>query len=151
MFPSIFPAFSLGEVTIFCRLGSRARLSKAVSTVSALLCVAAIGGLATMSTANAGCKFGALVGDGTGLGPGGWMDDVHGSDIFDDDCSYYYVVFLLRIILPTYIYVLFLLRIILTTYYSYYVLLLLLLLLSLLLSLLLLLVIMINIIIIIVM
>jgi hypothetical protein len=32
---------------------------KAVSTVSALLCVAAIGGLATMSTANAGCKFGA--------------------------------------------------------------------------------------------
>jgi len=32
---------------------------KAVSTVSALLCIAAIGGLATMSTANAGCKFGA--------------------------------------------------------------------------------------------
>ncbi|CAJ1358097.1 unnamed protein product [Effrenium voratum] len=35
-------------------------LLKAVSTVSALLCVAAIGGLATMSTANAGCKFGMV-------------------------------------------------------------------------------------------
>jgi len=33
-------------------------LLKPVSTVSALLCIAAIGGLATMSTANSGCKFG---------------------------------------------------------------------------------------------
>ena len=35
-----------------------ATVIEAVSTVSALLCIAAIGGLATMSTANSGCKFG---------------------------------------------------------------------------------------------
>ena len=35
-------------------------LLKAVSTVSAVLCIAAIGGLATMSTANSGCKFGMV-------------------------------------------------------------------------------------------
>eukprot|EP00429_Kryptoperidinium_foliaceum_P016898 CAMPEP_0176036838 /NCGR_PEP_ID=MMETSP0120_2-20121206/18246_1 /TAXON_ID=160619 /ORGANISM="Kryptoperidinium foliaceum, Strain CCMP 1326" /LENGTH=840 /DNA_ID=CAMNT_0017370225 /DNA_START=66 /DNA_END=2585 /DNA_ORIENTATION=+ len=35
-----------------------AELLKPVLSVSALLCVAAIGGLASMSTANAGCKFG---------------------------------------------------------------------------------------------
>eukprot|EP00931_Biecheleriopsis_adriatica_P074010 TRINITY_DN481_c0_g1_i1.p1 TRINITY_DN481_c0_g1~~TRINITY_DN481_c0_g1_i1.p1 ORF type:complete len:1061 (-),score=302.26 TRINITY_DN481_c0_g1_i1:93-3062(-) len=39
---------------------TRPELLKAVSTVSALLCVAAIGGLAAMSTANAGCKFGIV-------------------------------------------------------------------------------------------
>ena len=39
---------------------TRPELLKAVTTVSALLCVAAIGGLATMSTANAGCKFGIV-------------------------------------------------------------------------------------------
>merc|ERR1719223_1718000 len=32
----------------------------AVNTISALLCVAAIGGLASMSTANMGCKFGII-------------------------------------------------------------------------------------------
>ena len=42
-----------------------------MSTVSALLCVAAIGGLATMSTANAGCKFGTLADTGG-------LFDVHG-------------------------------------------------------------------------
>mmetsp|Transcript_132990 Transcript_132990/g.370748 ORF Transcript_132990/g.370748 Transcript_132990/m.370748 type:complete len:1040 (+) Transcript_132990:65-3184(+) len=39
---------------------TRPELLKAVSTVSALLCVAAIGALAAMRTANAGCKFGML-------------------------------------------------------------------------------------------
>jgi len=39
---------------------TRPELLKAVTTVSALLCVAAIGGLATMSTANMGCKFGIV-------------------------------------------------------------------------------------------
>jgi len=39
---------------------TKPELLKAVSTVSALLCIAAIGGLATMSTANAGCKFGMV-------------------------------------------------------------------------------------------
>jgi len=39
---------------------TRPELLKAVSTVSALLCVSAIGALAAMSTANAGCKFGML-------------------------------------------------------------------------------------------
>merc|ERR550532_3175980 len=39
---------------------TRPELLKAVSTVSSLLCVAAIGGLAAMSTANVGCKFGIL-------------------------------------------------------------------------------------------
>ena len=62
-----FSSISLVEVPIF---GAEPGCpDQAVSTVSALLCVAAIGGLATMSTANAGCKFGALVGDGAG--PGG--------------------------------------------------------------------------------
>merc|ERR1719343_796937 len=36
------------------------KMLKAVNTVSALLCIAAIGGLATMTTANAGCKFGIV-------------------------------------------------------------------------------------------
>eukprot|EP00434_Breviolum_minutum_P002340 symbB.v1.2.002066.t1/scaffold76.1/size347525/15 len=48
-----------GLVFLFVSL-TRPELLKAVSTVSALLCVAAIGGLATMSTANAGCKFGMV-------------------------------------------------------------------------------------------
>jgi len=39
---------------------TREELLKPVSTVSALLCVAAIGALATQSTANAGCKFGMV-------------------------------------------------------------------------------------------
>ncbi|CAL1152137.1 unnamed protein product, partial [Cladocopium goreaui] len=39
---------------------TKPELLKAVSTVSALLCIAAIGGLATMSTANSGCKFGMV-------------------------------------------------------------------------------------------
>merc|ERR1719422_896704 len=38
----------------------RPELVGAVNTISALLCVAAIGGLASMSTANAGCKFGMV-------------------------------------------------------------------------------------------
>eukprot|EP00931_Biecheleriopsis_adriatica_P074012 TRINITY_DN481_c0_g3_i1.p1 TRINITY_DN481_c0_g3~~TRINITY_DN481_c0_g3_i1.p1 ORF type:complete len:850 (-),score=244.40 TRINITY_DN481_c0_g3_i1:271-2466(-) len=39
---------------------TRPELLQAVNTVSALLCVAAIGGLAAMSSANAGCKFGMV-------------------------------------------------------------------------------------------
>ncbi|CAK9045445.1 unnamed protein product [Durusdinium trenchii] len=39
---------------------TKPELLKAVSIVSALLCIAAIGGLATMSTANSGCKFGMV-------------------------------------------------------------------------------------------
>eukprot|EP00440_Ansanella_granifera_P061293 gb/GFBE01066442.1/.p1 GENE.gb/GFBE01066442.1/~~gb/GFBE01066442.1/.p1 ORF type:complete len:145 (+),score=45.63 gb/GFBE01066442.1/:1-435(+) len=39
---------------------TRPELLSAVSTVSALLCVSAIGALATMSSANAGCKFGMV-------------------------------------------------------------------------------------------
>merc|ERR1719446_1706692 len=39
---------------------TRSELLKPVSVVSALLCVAAIGGLASFSTAEAGCKFGML-------------------------------------------------------------------------------------------
>jgi len=39
---------------------TRPELLNAVSTVSALLCVSAIGALAAMSTANAGCKFGMV-------------------------------------------------------------------------------------------
>ena len=49
---------------------SKAVTSQAVSTVSALLCIAAIGGLATMSTANTGCKFGA------------WAAQVSSDDIY---------------------------------------------------------------------
>eukprot|EP00933_Yihiella_yeosuensis_P025462 TRINITY_DN1976_c0_g1_i7.p1 TRINITY_DN1976_c0_g1~~TRINITY_DN1976_c0_g1_i7.p1 ORF type:complete len:1052 (+),score=265.28 TRINITY_DN1976_c0_g1_i7:59-3157(+) len=39
---------------------TRPELLKPVLTVSALLCIAAIGGLASMSSANAGCKFGIV-------------------------------------------------------------------------------------------
>jgi NAD(P) transhydrogenase len=38
----------------------RPELIGAVNTISSLLCVAAIGGLASMSTANMGCKFGII-------------------------------------------------------------------------------------------
>eukprot|EP00439_Symbiodinium_sp_Y106_P053218 s4114_g7.t1 len=48
-----------GLLFLFVSLTSP-ELLKAVSTVSALLCIAAIGGLATMSSANAGCKFGMV-------------------------------------------------------------------------------------------
>mmetsp|Transcript_27916 Transcript_27916/g.66244 ORF Transcript_27916/g.66244 Transcript_27916/m.66244 type:complete len:1029 (+) Transcript_27916:78-3164(+) len=48
-----------GLVFLFVSLTSP-ELLKAVSTVSALLCIAAIGGLASMSSANAGCKFGMV-------------------------------------------------------------------------------------------
>ncbi|CAJ1393911.1 unnamed protein product [Effrenium voratum] len=48
-----------GLVFLFTCLTQK-ELLKDVSTVSALMCIAAIAGLATMSTANAGCKFGMV-------------------------------------------------------------------------------------------
>lgn len=53
--------FMLAPSVVFLLVAlTRPELLNAVLTVSGLLCVAAIGGLAAMSTANAGCKFGML-------------------------------------------------------------------------------------------
>eukprot|EP00448_Togula_jolla_P018056 CAMPEP_0170590556 /NCGR_PEP_ID=MMETSP0224-20130122/11933_1 /TAXON_ID=285029 /ORGANISM="Togula jolla, Strain CCCM 725" /LENGTH=1034 /DNA_ID=CAMNT_0010914361 /DNA_START=47 /DNA_END=3151 /DNA_ORIENTATION=- len=51
----LFPGVVLGLMVVL-----KPELNAAVSTISGLLCVAAIGGLASMSSADAGCKFGMV-------------------------------------------------------------------------------------------
>eukprot|EP00933_Yihiella_yeosuensis_P025459 TRINITY_DN1976_c0_g1_i4.p1 TRINITY_DN1976_c0_g1~~TRINITY_DN1976_c0_g1_i4.p1 ORF type:complete len:1035 (+),score=281.61 TRINITY_DN1976_c0_g1_i4:71-3175(+) len=54
------PLMLIPGIVFLAAVLTRPELLKPVLTVSALLCIAAIGGLASMSSANAGCKFGIV-------------------------------------------------------------------------------------------
>eukprot|EP00929_Paragymnodinium_shiwhaense_P110353 TRINITY_DN772_c0_g1_i1.p1 TRINITY_DN772_c0_g1~~TRINITY_DN772_c0_g1_i1.p1 ORF type:complete len:1038 (+),score=331.08 TRINITY_DN772_c0_g1_i1:85-3198(+) len=49
-----------GGLLVWGALSKNAGIISSTETVSALLCISAIGGLASMATANSGCKFGIL-------------------------------------------------------------------------------------------